>query len=29
LSRVLGALGLRVAVRVDGAASDARPQAQP
>jgi probable addiction module antidote protein len=28
LSRVLGALGLRVAVRVEGAAPDARPQAQ-
>jgi probable addiction module antidote protein len=29
LSRVLGAFGLRVAVRVEGAAPDARPQAHP
>lgn len=29
LSKVLGALGLRVAVRVDGVATASRPQAQP
>jgi probable addiction module antidote protein len=29
LSKVLGALGLCVAVRAEGAASNARPQAQP